>query len=251
MGVNGGRSAARRALGVASTVLVLALCLTALGAPSAAQAHGRQHLTYAKIKEYRQKEGLDLDLAGHPKEIAARIRGLLEAWRKGEHWARSTASVWGAPLRKADLKLMSFRQTVLRNWDTRFEAWLARHPEAATTYAGYYVNPENGGYIFIGFTSEQSARVAEMKSQMKLLAPGLIRPFTYQPSYTEAELQGLMEEITGEESLWKDMSTIGVDAEHNKVSIMSTKIAKLRAEIVAKFGPGLPLEFEYGEVVLL
>ena len=234
-------------------LIAVVLLLLAIGALSAsadgARGGGRPAPTFAGIKEYRQREGLDLDLVGHPREIDARIRGLLKAWREGDKWARSTASVWGAPLTKADRKLMSYRQKVLRIWGDQFEPWLARHPEAAATYAGYYGNPEDGGWIYVGFTAEEGAWVAKMKSELHLLGPGLIRPFPEPPTYTEAELEGLAESLGEDESLWKLMSSIGVETEANKVSIMTTNIAKLRAKITELFGPGLPIEFEYGKVV--
>jgi hypothetical protein len=213
-----------------------------------ASAHERAHCpSLARIEQYRHEEGLDLDLAGHPRQIAARSRALLKACRDGERWARSSASVWGAPLRKVDFKLMWFRQKVLGRWNHQFEPWLTRHPEAAAAYAGYFANPEMGGWIYIGFTTDQEALVAEMKSQLHLFGAGLIRPFPYQPLHTEAELYALLDDISKDEKAGKLWNSLGVNTEHNKVEVTTTRVAKLRALIAERFGPEAPVEVEFGE----
>jgi hypothetical protein len=216
-------------------------------APSAS-AHARSPCpSLARIEQYRREEGLDLDLAGHPRQIAARGRALLKACRDGEHWARSSASVRGVPLRKADFKLMDFRQKVLARWNHQFDPWLTRHPEAAAAYAGYFANPEKGGWIYIGFTDGQEALVAEMKSQLDLFGAGLIRQFPYQPLHTEAELYALVEDISEDEKTGKLWNSLGVDTERNKVQVSTTQVAKLRALIAERFGPEAPVEVEFGE----
>jgi hypothetical protein len=214
--------------------------------PASAQVRG-QCPSLARIEQYRREEGLDLDLAGHPEQIVARSRALLKACRDGEHWARSSASVWGAPLRKVDFKLMAFRQKVLRLWNQQFEPWLTRHPEAAAAYAGYFANPEKGGWIYIGFTADQEALVAEMKSQLHLFGAGVIRPFPYQPLHTETELNALLADISEDEKTGKLWNSLGVDTEHNKVAVSTTRVAKLRSLIAERFGREAPVEVEFGE----
>jgi len=229
-------------------VLVVLVVGGSLTSAPPASAHERgQCPSLASIKQYRREEGLDLDLAGHPRQIAARSRALLKACRDGEHWARSSASVWGAPLRKADFKLMAFRQKVLMRWNHQFEPWLTRHPEAAATYAGYFANPEKGGWIYIGFTADQEALVAEMKSQLHLFGAELIRPFPNQPFHTEAELYALLNDISEDEKTGKLWNSLGVDTEHNKVEVSTTQVARLRALIAERFGPEAPVEVEFGE----
>jgi hypothetical protein len=231
-------------------VVVLVALVVEVGLTPAppASAHERGPCpTLLKIEQYRHEEGLDLDLAGHPRQIIARSRALLKACRDGEHWARSSASVWGAPLRKIDLKLMAFRQKVLSRWNHQFEPWLTHHPEAAAAYAGYFVNPEKGGWIYIGFTANQEALVAEMKSQLNLFGAGLIQPFPYQPLHTEAELYALLDDISKDETMGKLWNSLGVDTEHNKVQVSTTRVAKLRALIAERFGPEAPVKVEFGE----
>lgn len=208
-------------------------------------------MTYAKIASYRKENGLDLDLAGHPQEIAARIRGLLTAWRDGERWARSSASVWGVPLRKADLELMAFRQKVLRRWSEQFEPWLARHPEASSTYAGYFADPEKGGWLYIGFTAEQETLVAQMKRELHLIGANLLRPFPYQPTHTGAELGALMNSLTEDESLRPLMNSVGIEAEINEVMVTTTKVARLRAILAERYGTDAPIKVEFGKPAVL
>ena len=213
-----------------------------------ASAHGhRQCPSLARIERYRREEGLDLDLTGHPRQITARSRALLKACRDGKHWARSSASVWGVPLRRVDFKLMAFRQKVLRRWNRQFEPWLTRHPEARAAYAGYFANPEKGGWIYIGFTADQEALVAEMKSQLNLFGARLIRPFPYQPLHTEAELYALLDDISEDERTGKLCNGLSVDTEHNKVEVTTIRVGKLRALIAERFGPEAPVEVEFGE----
>jgi hypothetical protein len=234
--------------------LLLVAPVTGNGLASAppASAHESAHCpSLARIEQYRREQGLDLDLAGHTRQIAARSRALLKACQAGERWAQSSASVWGAPLRKVDFKLMSFRQKVLGRLNHQFEPWLARHPEAAATYAGYFVNPESGGWIYIGFTADQEALMAEMKSQLHLLSAGLIRPFPYQPLHTEVELNALLDDIsedTQSDRLW---NRLGVDTEHDEVAVGTTQVAKLRALIAERFGPEAPVEIEFAKPLKL
>ena len=229
-------------------VLVALIVGDGLTSAPPASAHERgQCPGLARIEQYRREEGLDLDLAGHPRQIAARSRALLKACRDGEHWARSSASVWGVPLRKVDFKLMAFRQKVLRLWNQQFEPWLTRHPEAAAAYAGYFANPEKGGWIYIGFTADQEALVAEMKSQLHLFGAGVIRPFPYQPLHTETELNALLANISEDEKTGKLWNSLGVDTEHNKVAVSTTQVPKLRALIAERFGREAPVEVEFGE----
>jgi hypothetical protein len=225
--------------------LAFAAILVGLVAMPAAARPTRQ-VTYADIATYRQKEGLDLDLAGHPGEVAARIRGLLAAWRDGEHWARRTASVWGVPLRKADLKLMRYRQEVLHTWIEQFEPWLARHPEAAATYAGYFGDAERGGWIYVGFTADQAKLVARMKRELHLVGARLINPFPFRPVHTEAELSALEGSITEDESLWKLMNSVSIDAQRNQVTVSTTKVVQLRTILARRYGLDAPIEVEYG-----
>jgi hypothetical protein len=232
------------------TVAAMLLGLGSIAAPLAGARGGRAP-TFKSIAEYRRQEGLDLDLAGHPKEIAARIRGLLRAWREGDKWARSSDSVWGAPLRKADFRLMNYRQEVLRRWGNQFEGWLARHPEAASTYAGYYANPEKGGWIFVGFTAEEDKLVAEMKRELHVFGPGLIRPFPHQPRYTEAELDALQNSIIEEESSEPLWNSLGIETEANKVTVTTTQVAKVRAVLAERYGTEAPILVGFGRGAVL
>jgi hypothetical protein len=142
---------------------------------------------------------------------------------------------------------MDFRQKVLARWNQQFEPWLTSNPEAAAAYAGYFVNPEKGGWIYIGFTADQEAIMAGMKSQLQLFGAGLIRPFPYQPLHTEAELYALLDDIVKDEETGKLCNSLGVDTEHNKVEVGTTQVAKVRALIAERFGPEAPVEVKFGE----
>jgi hypothetical protein len=235
---------------VAVVVALIAGSFLAPVLPASARQRGHCP-SLSRIERYRREEGLDLDLAGHPREIVARGRSLLKACRDGEHWARSSASVWGTPLRKADFKLMRFRQKVLSRWNKQFEPWLARHPDATATYAGYFANPEKGGWIYIGFTANQEALVAEMKSQLHLFGANLIRAFPYQPLYTEVELNSLLSDISEDEATAKLWNGLSIDTEHNRVEATTTKVTRLRALIAERFGPDTPVKVEFAEPIEL
>jgi hypothetical protein len=206
----------------------------------------REHApTFRHVERYRREEGLDLDLAGDPAAIAARIRGLIRAWKRGDPFIRHTTSVWGAPLRRADLKIFSYRSRYCGQFGEEVYPWVERHSLAFASFADYYVDTEAGGIIYVGFTTEQDAQVAQLKAELQLIAPGKVRPFPFQPRYTSAELSSLMERIT-EEPNRRLLSSVGIEARLNKVVVETTHVAKVRAIYLTEFGPEAPIEVTFG-----
>src|SRR5262249_19703383 len=120
-----------------------------------------------------------------------------------------------------------------------------RHSLAFASFADYYVDEEAGGVIYVGFTTEQDAQVAQLKAELQLMAPGKVRPFPFQPRYTSAELDSLMERIT-EGSNWRLLSSVGIEARLTKVVVEPTHVAKVRAISRAESGPEAPIEVTFG-----
>jgi hypothetical protein len=129
----------------------------------------------------------------------------------------------------------------MNQFDTIVQRWVDRHPQAAATFADYYVDTRAGGLIYIGFTVEQDAQVAALKRELNLLAPGRVRPFPFQPRHTTYELSTLSE-ILSEESDWHLLSSIGVNTELNLVEVGTTHVAKVRALFKSRYGADAPIK---------
>jgi hypothetical protein len=70
------------------------------GKPDGCRRQVRERVaSYKEIASFRREYGLDLDLAGNPAAIRARIVALLRAWRRGDPTARATMSIYFTPMR--------------------------------------------------------------------------------------------------------------------------------------------------------
>jgi hypothetical protein len=198
--------------------------------------------SFGSIKRFRREFGLDVDIAGHTGAIKKRILGAIRSWRHGNPVARWTVDYIGMPMSAADQRLFDYHEYYINQFLDAIEPWERKH--AASTYAGYDVDREHGGVIYLGFTSEQDATIAAFKREVHLTAPDQIKPFPIPPLYTERELEDLANAVIepfGSE-LSKLVMSVGADTTNNRVEVGTEHVRRVRELLAQRFGPEAPFE---------
>lgn len=192
------------------------------------------------MRGFRRSFGLDPDLRGNRAAIGRRIRSLIRAWENGDPVARYTTQSLGLPLRPRDQRELDYRGDYLEQTYKELDEWVPRH--AKDTYAGYDMDHENGGIIYIGFVGDQKAQLKAFLRSFRPIAPGRIKPFPVPPKYTEAYLWDLAEQVWEPPSsrLGELINSSGVDTLSNVVEVGTEHVAEVRRLIAEKYGPGAP-----------
>ena len=202
----------------------------------------------------REFEGLDLDLAGDKEAIARRAKSLLAAWRRGDPVARWTSEeeAFGMPLRAFEQAELEYRDIYRERFQDLVEDgdWVEKN--APDTYAGYEIDWEAGGIIYVGFTKEPVETLEKLKR--RLIAPDRFRPFPITPTHTEAELERIWNNFPNPKSpLWDLVNSTGIHYIANKIEVGTQHVARVRRLIAEEYGPTAPFEvvFAYPAVLLL
>lgn len=209
-----------------------------LGCPGTKPPRPPRDMRY--FRGFRRQFGLDRDLHGNRAAIDRRIRGLIRAWERGDPVARYTTANLGLPLRPRDQRELDFRGDYLEQTYRELDEWIPRH--ARDTYAGYDMDHENGGIIYIGFVGDQQAQLEAFLRSFKPIAPGRIKPFPVPPRYTEAHLEELAEGVweppTSE--LGQLINSTWVNTLANVVMVGTEHVTEVRRLIAGKYGPDAP-----------
>jgi YD repeat-containing protein len=204
--------------------------------------------SYEEVRHFREEFGLDVvDPLGSEAELNERIFDLIGAWWSGDPVARATKDRWGVPLRTKDVEELEFRQRYIEQASELIPQWATSH--APSTYAGFYVDHRQGGIIHIGFTSNQTAFVAQLKAEMSLMAPTRIAPFESQPLHSLAEIGNIATEIPQRVASRPDIAAIltksGLNIQKNAVSVGSIDPSTATSFLAGSFGAGAPVSVTY------
>jgi len=206
--------------------------------------------SFAQIQEFRQEFGLDLDLTD---ELARndRIFDLIGAWNNPQtpagEVARSSAERWGVPLRPVDVAELEYREAFVEHDGPLIDEWGELH--APTSYAGYHVDHAAGGLFKVGFTSNQSSLLSELKSQTALMAPPRLAVYASEPSRSLSSLVSTTESIevaaTTNSTLDNEMVSVGVSEAGNTVEVGATNVAQVKSTLESLLGAGAPVTVIY------
>jgi YD repeat-containing protein len=208
--------------------------------------------TYTEIKDFREEFGLDLDLKGNEEAINERIFGLIRAWENpytpaGEV-ARATRESFGVPLRQVDAAELEYRENYVNQAAAAIPQWVSMK-SATSTYAGYYVDHRAGGILYVGFTTSQGERVADLKATGGLVAPGArVMPFPTQPTISIGYLESLQLEIVEVAGAPSAMGGAQVDIQHNRVDVGASNVAEVEGFLKSHFGAAAPINIYYEAV---
>jgi len=200
----------------------------------------------------RAFEGLDLDLAGDRGAIVHRAKSLLAAWRRGNPVARWTSEeeAFGMPLRASEQRELEYRDVYTEHFQDLVErgGWVEKN--APDTYAGYEIDWEAGGIIYVGFTEEPVETLERLKG--RLIAPDRFHPFPVTPTYTEDQLERIWTSFPRQNSrLWNLVNETGIHYIANKIEVGTEHVARVRRLIAEEYGPDAPFEVVFAPPVEL
>lgn len=187
---------------------------------------------------------MDPDLHGDRAAIDQRIRGLIRAWERGDPVARYTAASWGVPLRARDQRELDYRDEYLEQTSNELSQWVALHAQA--TYAGYAMDHEHGGIIFVGFVGDQQAQMEAFLNSFDSIAPDRIRPFPVVPRYSMAYLVDLQIQIGRAMGRLRMTGRVGIDLLGNFVEISTVDVDAVQRFITETYGSEAPVVVVYG-----
>ncbi|HET7485276.1 MAG TPA: 6-bladed beta-propeller [Solirubrobacterales bacterium] len=205
---------------------------------------------FAEVLHFRERTGLDLDLKGNERAINERIFQLIADWHdpstpEGEV-ARATRERWGVPLRAADAAELEYREQYMNYDFSLIEEWGETH---ASTFAGYIVDESAGGIIRIGFTSNPTGYLAELKQQVPLIAQDRLASQTAPTGHSLASLQQLVAEISSAVENKPNISALvvstAIDIGRDLVRVGGPNTAQLAANLQSLFGANSPIAVEY------
>jgi hypothetical protein len=205
-----------------------------------------------QIIEDRAFEGLDLDLAGDRDAIVRRARSLLAAWRRGDPVARWTSEeeAFGMPLRAFEQRELEYRSIYTERFQDLVEEgdWVEKN--APDSYAGYEIDWEAGGIIYVGFTKEPVETLERLKR--RLIAPDRFFPFPVTPTYTEDRLEKIWDGFPRRKSpLWDLVNMTSIHYLANKIEVGTEHVARVRRLIAKEYGPDAPFEVVFAHPVVL
>jgi YD repeat-containing protein len=199
---------------------------------------------YDDVLRFREEHGLDLDLKGDDVAVFTRVMDLIGAWYNpgtpaGEV-ARATTERWGVPLRAIDAAELEYRLAYQAQAAAAIPNWA--NANAASSYAGMYVDERQGGLIHVGFTEDQASKVAALKQAGGLMAPSRVTTFDKAPTRSLAGLEVLQGEIVNSSSAVPGLITrTGTDVKANAVSVGATDVNQANNFLTGQFGAGVPV----------
>jgi tripartite motif-containing protein 71 len=192
------------------------------------------------ILHFREEFGLDLDLKGDESAINDRIFELMGDWNNpatpaGEV-ARVTDARWGVPLRAIDAAELEYRQAYIEQAATAIPDWAKSN--AATTYAGYYVDHRAGGLIRVGFTTSQAESLQALKQAGLLTASDRLALFPSAPQHSYDKLIDVQYEVAAHASSLPSYTRAYIDIKQNLVMVgTSGSASSMTSALATVLGP--------------
>lgn len=213
---------------------------------------------FNEIKKFREDYGLEVVFpVANERELVERIFNLINAWyRPGTPAgvvARASWERWGVPLRPADVAEMEWRERYIDSNVEQIEAWAeANYPG---TYAGYYVDHRAGGILHVGFTQDQGARLADLKTQLPLEAESRLVVYPTPPSVPRISLASAYETLDAaldaNATLQSLVTELSISESGNDLSIRTTNVPQTRAMVTELIGSQVPVDIYPGSAQVL
>lgn len=154
----------------------------------------------------------------------------------------NAADSYGIPLTSAERADLDARVSAEQDLSV-VDDWGASQGQAA--FAGTYVDQQNGGAIYVGFTNNVTANMNAVKAIYP--HPELLHPFPTTPARTLQQLDALETQV---ESDWDsgalsalNVNSVGRDEQTNQVVLTSpSPTAADQAFLTARYGSGVTIE---------
>jgi hypothetical protein len=143
---------------------------------------------------------------------------------------------------------MTFRPEYLTQTYTELERWILSNAKEA--YAGYYVDHEKGGIIYIGFVEDQQAWLTAFLDSFTSIAPGRLKTFPVPPLYSLAYLANLQVELV-EEVKNRGPGEVGllgnsyINIEGNMIEVGTEDVDAMQRLVTEKFGSDVPIRVHH------
>ena len=203
--------------------------------------------TFESIKQFREEFGLDRTKNLSSSAQNHLILELLYEWEAQYPTATYSAERWGAPMRQSEISEMEYRENYINQAAALIPQWAEEH--APSTYGGYYVDNRQGGKIYVGFTADQSTRLAELKNSAGFIAPEQVMEYPIPPSrslsaaeVTETEVVNAISESS---SASQAVSSIGMEPGSTSIRVAGSNPALLKEFLDARFGSGAGFDVAY------
>jgi sugar lactone lactonase YvrE len=203
---------------------------------------------FKEIKDFREEFGLEVwDPVKGENELNDRIFDLINAWTAGEPVARASWERWGVPLRTSDVAELEYRENYTAHNRQLIDEWASAH--YPNTYAGYYIDNRAGGIMHVGFTQEQSARLAELEQQLPLIATDRLQVYPTPPPKARVDLTKLVSEVN---QAWLSNGTLkslitetGISESKDTVEVGTSNVSQVQSVLAGLFGAQAPITVIY------
>lgn len=208
--------------------------------------------TFEQIRQFREEFGLDLDLKGNERAIAERIFNLIDAWHEPGtpegQVAQASWEKWGVPLRAADVAELEYRERYIEQDAAEITTWAAGN--AKTSYAGWNVENAAGGIVRVGFTAEEAAHVAALKSYLAsqgVPAVDRVEPASSPPSYPLVSLYEMAEKLMSSPGAGT-LEVVSVDEAADRIDVEALQQGPAESWVRERLGSGAPVQVTEGDL---
>ncbi len=187
---------------------------------------------FKDILHFREEFGLEVwDPVSGESELNDRIFDSINGWTTEDPVSRASWERWGVPLRTPDVAELEYREAYIAHDGVAIEEWASAH--APSQYGGYRVNHAAGGRIEVGFTSNQDNLLAELKSQVYLMALSRIDVFPAAPTRSLAELESASSSVedSNDQILTSYVTSVGFDEASNTVEVGASNVSAVESEL--------------------
>lgn len=148
---------------------------------------------------------------------------------------------YGVPLTSSELTDLEHRLDVQDQLGV-VDDYGAAHPDS---YAGTYIDQEQGGLVYVGFTSNAQSHLADLEAEFPY--PDELRVFD--ATQTLSQLQGLQGQVTDDipdlESQGINVAGVGIDVATNNVTVDLTNDSQAAGdEVSAQYGSGVDVSLD-------
>ena len=204
---------------------------------------------FAEVLKFREDHGLDLDLdpIQDEFELNDRVFDTINDWIQGNPVAEASMERWGAPLRTPEVAELEYRLAYWRQASEVIPGWVTAN--AASTFAGFYLDERAGGKVVVGFTGSQGAvSFAALEQTAGLMVgPERIVPMAPPPTHTLAFLESLRQQVSEAAAGYPPglITRATVDVVSNSVSIGASNVVQAQALLQGSFGTQAPIDVHY------
>lgn len=196
--------------------------------------------SFDSTKRFREEFGLDRNHPLNQSEMNKLVLELLYEWEAQLAPAVYAVENWGVPLRTPEIEDLEYRERYIQQAVELIPSWAEEH--AASSFGGYYVDQSEGGKIYVGFTSEQSAQLAALKSELALINPAQVLQYANPPVTSLSSAEGTEGGVEGalmeSQSALAATSSISTDPATAKVQVGATDPSLVQSYLNGRFGAG-------------